>query len=203
MSDDTAADGPKITRRERIFADLYLTGLSGADAVREMSKKSKKPPKQPKMAAWRYLQRPAVKAYIEERRKDLSDATGVRAEMIVRELSLVGFANLQKLFDANGRLKQMHEIAKDEAAMLASVEVEQLFEGKGEDREHVGTVTKVRTWNKVEALEKVAKILGFLREKIDIDLNAPAPVINILPYDDADESERAARAAVSRNTSPA
>lgn len=185
----------KLTRRQQRFADEYLTGVSGAEAQRRIGRKGTA--QEQADAAYRMLKLPQVKAYIEERRKNLSEATGVRAEQIVRELSLIGFGSLKDLFHEDGRLKQMQEITADQAAMLASVEVEKLYS------DALGTVTKIRAWNKKEALELAAKILGFLREKVDIDLNAPPPIINIMPYDDADESERAARAAVSRHTPPA
>jgi len=202
MTSATPAPLKKLNRREQRLADLVLTGLKGAQALRQMNAKSQIPrtPQQLADSAYRMLALPHVKAYMAERRKDLSDATGVTAEQIVREVSLVGFGNLKSLYNEKGELTAIDQLPEDVSAMLAGIEVEELFEGRGEEREHVGRLRKVRAWPKVEALEKLAKMLGFLKDKVEIDLNAPPPIINILPYEDADAAEREARASVSRNT---
>jgi phage terminase small subunit len=189
---------PKLNRRELRLCELYLTGLKGVQCLRAMG--DKREPHRVTDAAYKMLNRPHVKAYLAERRRDLSEATGVRAEQIVRELAHLGFGNLKSLYNETGNLIAINELPDEASAMLSGIDVEELFEGRGEDREHIGHLRKVRIHNKVDALEKLAKILGFLKEKVEIDLNAPAPVITIMPYEDADEAEREARASVSRNS---
>lgn len=188
----------KLTRRKQRFADEYLTGCTGAEALRRIGHKGE--PIQLARAAYKWVHDPAVAEYLNERRKDLSASTGIRPEQIARELALVGFANLKSFFNADGSLIPITALSDDQAAALAAMEIEAQFEGRGEARVKVGDVLKVKTWNKVEALEKLAKLLGFMKDKLDIDLNAPPPVIQVVPYEDADDAERAARAAVSGHT---
>jgi phage terminase small subunit len=198
---DSQAQPPAITRRRKRWADEFLTGCTGAEACRRIGMKGT--PQQLADRACRFKRRPEVQAYLEERRKNLSEATGIRVEQIARELSLIAFGNLKSLFDENGKLIDISKLPDDVAAFISSVEVEAEFSGRGESRVHVGDVLKVKTWNKVESLEKLAKLLGFLKDKVELDLlNAPPPVINISPYPDADDAEREARAAFSRNSPP-
>lgn len=51
-----------------------------------------------------------------------------------------------------------------------------------------------------EATKNISRMLGWMSDNVDLNLNAPPPVINIAPYPDADEAEAEARAAVSRHT---
>ncbi|HEY0684753.1 MAG TPA: terminase small subunit [Steroidobacter sp.] len=198
-SDEATPALPKLTRRRQRFADEYLTGVSGAEAMRRIGSKGE--PQQLAHRAYRMLQRAEVRAYLTERRKNLSEATQIRAEQIARELSLIAFGNLKSLFNEKGELVRIDQLPDDVAAFVSSIEVEANFEGRGEARTRVGDVLKIKAWNKVEALEKLAKLLGLLKEKVELDLlNAPPPVISITPYPDADDAEREARAAFSRNS---
>ena len=203
MTDEKVEDTPKasakLTRRRRRWADEYLTGVTGAEACRRIGMEGT--PQHLADRASRIKRRPEVKAYLEERRKDLSEATQIRAEQIARELSFIAFGSLKNLFDADGNIISVRNLSDEQAAMLSGIDVEAKFEGRGESRVPVGNVLKVRTFNKIDALEKLAKLLGLLKDKVELDMiNTPPPVINISTYPDADEAEREARAAFSRNS---
>lgn len=76
---------------------------------------------------------------------------------VLRELAHVAFSDTRKLFAEDGRLKAPHEMDDETAASISGIEVEELFEGRGAEREHVGTLRKVKRWDKVRALETLAK----------------------------------------------
>jgi phage terminase small subunit len=176
---------PKLQRRHKLFCDHYLTGMTGSDAYRQIEPDAGQG--RARDGAYRILKRPEVKAYLAERRKDLSEATGVRAEQIVRELSMVGFSNIKKLYNEDGSIIPVHLLPDEVAASLSGIDVEALYEGSGKDRIRVGDILKFKAWPKVDALEKLAKILGFMVEKVEVTDEQP-PIIQLVAYpEDATE----------------
>jgi hypothetical protein len=76
-------------------------------------------------------------------------AAGLSAERTLREIARVAYADPRRLFRADGTLVPIVELDEDAAGMIAAIEVD-------ED----GRTTKVRMWDKNQALEKALKYLG-------------------------------------------
>lgn len=183
MSNEDEPESKKLTRFEKLLADEFLTGLTATEAYARTARGKKCTRQQAKSRASRILLNPHVAAYIRERQKNLSQATGIRAEQIARELSMVGFGNIKRLFNEDGTLIPVHLLPQDVAAFLAGIDVETLYDGSGKDRLAVGNIVKFKTFAKVEALEKLAKLLGFMTEKVEV-INETPPIIQLVGYDD-------------------
>lgn len=110
--------------------------------------------------ASRLLARANICEYIEALKNDVAAALGISAVDIAREYKHVGFLDIRKLFGEDGRLKKITDLDYSTAAALASLDVLELFAGAGEDRGPIGNVTKIRTHSKLEALDKLAKMIG-------------------------------------------
>ena len=78
-------------------------------------------------------------------------------EMILSELRLLSRFDIRKLYDADGNLKPIQELDDETARMVASTEIDELFSGKGDFRTKSGQTTKVKVYDKLKALELVAK----------------------------------------------
>jgi phage terminase small subunit len=68
---------------------------------------------------------------------------------MLREIARVAYADPRRLFRADGTLVPIVELDEDAAGMIAAIEVD-------ED----GRTTRVRMWDKNQALEKALKYLG-------------------------------------------
>ncbi|MGK9282022.1 terminase small subunit [Sinorhizobium meliloti] len=97
-------------------------------------------------------------------------------ERVLKELSRIGFSDLRRVFDANGRLLRPEEWDDDTAAAVASVEVVTRNIGDGE----VEHVHKIKVWDKNSALEKLAKHLGMFIERVE---HSGSMSVNVLPED--------------------
>lgn len=104
---------------------------------------------------------------ISTRVNELLDRSGERAEVtiarVLDEMRKLGFSDMRRAFDENGRLKRPEEWDDDFAASIASVEVVTRNIGDG-DIEHVH---KIKVWDKNSALEKIAKHLGMFVDRIE------------------------------------
>ena len=90
--------------------------------------------------------------------------TGVSVARTLRELGRIVHVDPRRFFNDDGGLKPIKELDDECAAALASVEVTEEFEGRGQSREMVGYLKKVKFWDKNAAIEKAMKHLGMFKE---------------------------------------
>lgn len=92
----------------------------------------------------------AARTAIEE---SLLDEIGVTATRILQETAAVAYADPRKLFREDGSLKAVNELDDQTAAAVASVEYEDLKDGG----ETIGRVAKIKTRDKLKALEMLGR----------------------------------------------
>ena len=105
-----------------------------------------------------------VKERIKELRAEREKRLDVSGDRIIRELAKLAFFNSQDLYDDDGRVKPIHELDRDTAAAITSVEVEERVTGEGE----TGTLEftrKIKMADKKGALELLGKNQGLWEAK--------------------------------------
>lgn len=143
--------------RERLFIEAYVAnGGDGAAAARSAGYASKWAARQ----AVTLLKRPNVVKTLAARREKLARKFELTSESVIAELARIVHADPRRLFSADGTLLQMQDWPNDMAAVVASVETDELFEGQGKGRKLIGYTKKVRFWDKNSAIEKAMKHLG-------------------------------------------
>lgn len=180
-------DLPKLTRRKRRFADEYVTGVTGAEAIRRIGYKGT--PVQAGRKAYEWLRHPAVKDYIAKRRTNLEDATGIRQERVLRRLNSIVEGTVQDLEDAEGNKIPIHKLSPEVAASIQEVEYSEYehTDDKGVKSKRA-LVKKVKQHSPTQAAEQIARQLGWNKDSMELKgkLNAPAPIIQLVPYNDPD-----------------
>jgi len=152
----------KLRRRHQIFVDAMVSEGVGTKAMIATGFKGKRPD----VAASKLLARPEIRAAIEERKAEAIAAIGVTHLRTLRELVAVAYFNPKALLNAEtGELLPVHEWPDDAAAAIIGCDIEQLFAGKGKDREAIGQVVKPRAAPKVEALKLLMQYQKMLVEK--------------------------------------
>lgn len=93
----------------------------------------------------------------------------VSAERVLAELSVVAFADIRSLLDDGDRLRPIATLDESVSRAISSIEVlrERTRRIKGSEYQEVTeeSVVKVKYWDKLRALELIAKMRGFLIEK--------------------------------------
>lgn len=92
----------------------------------------------------------------------------VTVDRIVAELEKLAFLDVRKLFNDDGNLRPLSELDNHTAAAIVSLEVEELFEGKGEDREHIGRTRKIKIADKKGSLDSLARVFGAFKDKVHV-----------------------------------
>jgi len=94
---------------------------------------------------------------IQERQKRQVIKTDATVERILQELCRIAFSDTRKLFNSDGTLKPVSEWENEVAASVAGIDTLELFSGKGEHREIIGYLKKVKLWDKNKALELLGR----------------------------------------------
>lgn len=146
-----------LTPKQRAFCDEYLVDRNAtAAALRAGYSQS--------IALNGYLMTiPKIKQYINERCDRAAEQAQVNHDMVLRELCKIAFADMREYFLPDGGLKPIHELGENEAAALWSTTITE--KGIGAD---ASTITRVRMYNKLAALDKIAKHLNFYEPKESI-----------------------------------
>lgn len=194
--------GQALTDRQRVFCEEYLVDLNGTEAAKRAGYSAKTA----RVMAQQNLEHPAVIEHLAVMMKERSERTQVTADRVITEVARLGFSDLRKLFDDHGGLLPVTQWPDDMAAAVASVEVDELFEGFGENRVQVGYTKKVKLWDKPRALELLGKHLKLWVERVEASGPNGGPIqtrndgINLssLTDDELEQLEKIRHAADSR-----
>ncbi|EKT4486707.1 TPA: terminase small subunit [Shewanella algae] len=154
----------KYTDFERRFIAAYVELSSKKEAAVKAGSKSKEPAK----VGYITYNRPHVREAIDWHINKSFEEAGVSSERIIRELAMVAFADMAPIFNEDGSLKPFKEWPQHCRRALSGLEVDELFEGQGEDREQIGFTKKFKQWNKVAALELLGKHKKMWTDKVEV-----------------------------------
>ena len=162
-SAQTKATNPKLPPRHRKFADEYLISKNATAAYLAAGYKCKSP-EIAAASASRLLTTAKVSAYLAEKARVVGEKAELDATEVLNEARRLATSDFRKLFDPDGNMKPIAEIDDDTAACVASVEVDELFDGRGEKRVMIGYTKKIKLWDKNAALDKLMRHLALYKD---------------------------------------
>ncbi len=150
--------------RRRLFIREYFIDKNGSRAARAAGFSTS-------MAA-QLLQEPAVALALEDLTRKKLATLERDGDRVLNEFGAIGFSDVRKLFGPNGGLLPPNEWPDDIAPAISSVEVDELYEGSGKDREQIGWTKKVKLWNKNDALTKLGENLKLFDKTLTVRLES-------------------------------
>lgn len=150
-----------MNAKQSRFVAEYLIDLNGKQAAIRAGYS----PNSAEVQASQLLSNPKVAEAVAKGKARQLDKAELSAVRVLEEIRRLGFADVRKLFTADGNLKPIHELGDDEAAAIASLEIvkKNLAAGDGQ----TDTVHKLKTWDKTRSLEMLAKHFGLLVDKLE------------------------------------
>lgn len=103
------------------------------------------------------LTKPDIQEAIQERKKQLSESTGITAERVLAEYAKIAFSDVRNVLTVDGGLKDSSEWEDDAAGAVASIKS---FEVVSPEGEKLGTNREVKMYDKLRALEALGKHIG-------------------------------------------
>lgn len=117
-----------------------------------------------RISAWQMLQDVETQDHISELREKQAARTFVTADKVQAEIARLAFSDIRDYYREDGTLKNPHELSDDAAAALAAIEVEENFDKFGNK---IGDTTKIKPYDKLNALDKLARRLGMFEKDND------------------------------------
>ena len=168
MGDNTQG---KLTDKQERFCKEYMVDSNATQAAIR-AKYSKKTAS---AIGKENLRKPLIKKRIDQLKAPIIKKLDLTAEMVLREMSLVAFSNIQDFFGEDGYLKPIHILTRDQAASLSSLDIQELYAGQGEDRLSIGEAKKMKLWDKLKALNMLGNHLSLFQDKMDGDDDSDEP----------------------------
>lgn len=153
-----ARNTPNIAQRRELFCRTYAATWDIAEAAKACNYAMNH--------AIKLLHAPEIIHRIAVLNARNLKAADITAQRVLLELARVGFSDIRKIVDADGRLKQLIDLDDDTAASISGIEVEQRMESElvedlatGEMVKRMSPVitTKIKKSDKVAALNILAK----------------------------------------------
>ena len=146
----------KLNQRRARFIAEYLVDPNAAKAARLAGYS----PHSASQTGRGLLRKPDVKAAIEAQTAEVFDRLEVKAEQVVREAMRVAFADLSRLFDADGKPLPLGEI---DAETLSALDITMSYDKHGNH-----TATHLRRLDKMAALLMLGKHLKVFTDRVEV-----------------------------------
>ena len=150
----------KLEPKQAAFCREYIVDFNGADAARRAGYSEKTAKEQ----ATRLLTKVHIQAEIQRLVEKALKRNDITVDRVLQEMARLSFTDPRKFFTDDGAIKNIKDLNDDEAAALSALEVDELFEGVGRNKEQVGFAKKIKFWDKKGALELLGKYLGIFEK---------------------------------------
>jgi phage terminase small subunit len=150
----------EIAARHEAFAQQIANGLSTREAFKAIGLSSS-----PTNYS-QFARNPNLVKRVQELVAQRLMAAGVTAERTKHEIARVAYADVRKIFTADGQLKPIHEIDDDTAAAITSITVQRKNIGTQREPEFVD-VMKIKFASKMDALGLLAKHFKLVNDEGD------------------------------------
>lgn len=160
-----------IKEQHKLFVKEYLVDYHGENAAIRAGFTAKSARSQ----ASKMLSMPKIQKELKAQQSKLTKKLEISATRVLEELGRVAFSDIRTLFDDDGNLLKITDLDKDTTATLAGLDITTTHGAKNEDgTDTVEQTYKFKQWDKIAALEKLARHLGMFKEdgtSLNINVN--------------------------------
>jgi phage terminase small subunit len=153
-----------LTDRQNKFVQEYLIDQNGLQAARRAGFGYKSAG----VAAHKMLKDGKIARAVAVGLKEQQERCQVTADMVLKRLWQVGNADLRKAFDDEGILLPVDQIPEEVAQAISGIDVDDLFGFTNGRRKRIGETKRVRTYDKVRALEALGKHFKLFVERSEV-----------------------------------
>ncbi|WP_027859244.1 terminase small subunit [Marinobacterium jannaschii] len=155
------------TDKRQQFCREYIVDFNGTQAAIRAGFAEKSAVKQ----ASELLQKSEISQRIAELIEERSERTGIDADWVLTRLQDIADADIADVLEDDGSLKPISQWPKIWRRMVTGLDISELFEGRGEDREQIGVMKKVKTIRSERLYEMIGKHVNVnaFKERVELD----------------------------------
>jgi len=149
-----------LTLKQENFCLAYIETGNASEAYRRAFNTERMKPETVNNKAYAMLKVGEIRARLDAYKKPVIEKMELTLEKVITENMRLAFFDIRTMFNENGTLKPVSEWSDAIGASVKSIEVNELFEGSGQDRRSIGETKKISFWDKGAAIDKLMKHLG-------------------------------------------
>lgn len=180
----------KLNPKQIAFCEEYIIDLNATQAAIRAGYSAKTAQAQ----SSRLLSNVMVNEYITELKLNRSERTAIDADYVLSRLVEIDKLDVLDILEDNGELKAISNWPKSWRTSILGIEINELFEGRGEDRECIGFAKKIKFPDKVKNLDMLGKHVSVRAWEKEIELSTT--VHNIMPVPTAASAEEWEQASI-------
>ncbi|MCP1679422.1 terminase small subunit [Kerstersia gyiorum] len=161
-----------LTEKKRRFAAEYIKDLNATQAAIRTGYSERTARSQ----GQRLLTDVDVAALIEELQAARADRTQVDADYVLRRMIEIDQMDVLDIMNDRMELKPVSEWPAIWRQYLSGFDLAEMFEGKGDERDVVGILKKIKWPDKVRNLELLGRHLGMFKDKMELTGKNGGPV---------------------------
>lgn len=158
-----------LTKKQKVFCDEYLIDLNATQAAIRAGYSVESAGS----IGSENLEKPEIRARIDEALAERSKRTGINADRVLREIARIAFVNAADVINFDSATIA-ESASEDDTAAIASVKVKTIPTADGE-----GVEREIRLADKLKALELCGKHLGMFKDNPEANI----PVTVVINYD--------------------
>jgi phage terminase small subunit len=155
-----------LSTKHQLFVQEYLKDLNASAAARRAGYAVANA----NCRGSELLKEPEIQEAIAQAAAARLSRLQIEADDVLREILALATVDLAAAYDEKGNLLSIHEMPVAVRKAIAGVEVLEEFQGRGAQREHIGSTRKVKMWDRLKALELLGRHLALFNDKLDVNL---------------------------------
>ncbi|WP_035350839.1 terminase small subunit [Edaphobacter aggregans] len=157
-------DNKLTPKQDRFVAEYIANGMNATRAAISAGYSAKTANEQ----GSRLLANVSVAAVVDAKKAKILGKLEITAEKVLQEIAKIAFLDPRKLFASDGSLIPIHELDDNTAASIAGLEVNEMFEGQGDQKHAFGLCKKIKIADKGQNLERLGRYLKLFTDKTEI-----------------------------------
>lgn len=125
------------------------------------------------------------KANIQQRIKELQEEAAMVARItqaaVLRNIYDIAAADPSEIFNEDGSVKHVQEMPEGIRKSISSIEIDEIYAGRGTDSEKIGVTKKVKFWSKDKNNEMLGKHLKMFTDKQEVEITNLNELLDKLP----------------------
>ena len=147
----------KITKKQDLFCRRYLVDFNATKAAIAVGFTKKSARQQ----GYRMLTKDYIREHIEKLRTEIADKFDATRYSLMEQYAAIRDFDIRRLYEKDGTLKAIHKLTEEEAAGIASIEVDEIFDVVNGKKVFIGITKKFKRWDRLRAIDGMARMQGY------------------------------------------
>jgi len=181
----------KLTAKQELFCQEYLIDLNATKAAIRAGYSEKAA----KQIATENLSKPVLHEYIARLKQERVDKVQVDAAYVLNRLVEIDQMDFLDILNDDHSIKPPSEWPKVWRTYLSAIDMAEIWEGSGDERQMTGMLKKIKWPDKVKNLELLGKHVNVMafKEKVEVDATVIQSVMPVPTADSVESWEESAK----------